>query len=303
MNSDLKIEKWPMPPEENASTATDYRNAFAKKIQTWNVQEIYQIYTRLNPPEVKGLIRTAERVISKKRIKGIGAELGAGTALFSSVLAQSREVERIYAVESVPEVVELLQPKIIRAVLKSKALQSKIIRVVGSFENMNLMDNSLDFVIEFASWHHSNHLGQSVLEAFRVLKSGGVVLGFDRFQPDSLTREEIDALLEQKYSRQWLEAHGYPLDQKITRGMNGEHEYRMEEWTEAFTSAGFEIVTIRSFVKSADPFSSIRDKILGLPAKRGVGRPWNEIKKWIKQALLRTPYSPCLTTCFLLRKP
>ncbi|MEM1177063.1 MAG: class I SAM-dependent methyltransferase [Acidobacteriota bacterium] len=294
--------EWPIPQGELDSPAVQNRNHFARRFQDRPIQEAIDVYTKMTLPQARQLIGAAERHFLGHPFAGRGIELGAGTALLSCALAERADVERIIALEYVPDVVKLIQPRVIEACLPP-ADRPKVTRALGSFDQIGLEDESLDFVIELGCLHHSNNLDETMRESYRVLKPGGFLLGFDRVQPDSMTDDEVDDLLDTVYGRPFLERFGYPLDQRLTRRQNGEHEYRRREWRAAFEAAGFGKILFGELSRRAEPPLSSLLRLVGFgeaPAKRG--SPRYELRLWLSQQLRRPATAPLRSSVFLLHK-
>lgn len=294
---------WHIPAELLESEAVENRNAFARHFENAPLELLLETYTKLDLGRARRLIAAGEKaVLPPGRLAGVGLELGAGTALLSTALALRPEIERIYAVEVVPEMVELIQKRVVESLLPPAA-QAKVCRTRGSFDHLELPDGSADFLLELASWHHSDDLAGSLAEAARVLKPGGVVLAFDRIQPDSLTDTGVEKLLDRVYERHFLERMGYPPGITLTRRMNGEHEYRKREWLAAFAAAGFELLAIAELERQAEPILSSLLRLAGLRRSRAkTGNPAYELRLWASQLRRRPPRSPIRTTAIGLRK-
>jgi ubiquinone/menaquinone biosynthesis C-methylase UbiE len=176
--------------------------------------------------------------------EGIGVELGAGCAAISVELALNNpKIEKIYAVEIVPEIVEIAQKNLIQI----HRLSNKIIPVVGSFDQIEVSDNSIDFAVEFDSFHHSFDLQKTISESYRVLKQGGRLLIIDRSHWNASKKRRIE-LEEQVYSEKFLVDRGWDKSKKITRSDNGEHEYLLSEYLSAIKNAGFREVNWNQFI-------------------------------------------------------
>ncbi len=296
------MQYWAIPGGVVNRRALDLRNGFARKLQGVSPEAAVHQYTHYSPRQLEKLLCTGER-LRGGRLAGKGVELGAGTAVLSAVLARREGIDHIYAVECSDQVVAALQPKVIRWVL-GEALVHKVTPVVGSFDHLELPDGSVDFVVEIESWHHSDDLEPSAREARRVLRPGGWVLGFDRFQPDEMSDAQVEELLNVVYGRDFLERNGYPTDLVLTRRQNGEHEYRRREWVAAFEKAGFRQIVVRPLERAADSLGNSLLRLGGLaPARKPkFGAPAQEIRRWVKQVLRRTPYSPKSFTAFALEK-
>ena len=63
----------------------------------------------------------------------------------------------------------------------------------------SISDNSLDYVLDFDSIHHSEDFELTFKEIGRVLKPKGVLLCFDRAQPNYTSNEQIQSMLDIEY--------------------------------------------------------------------------------------------------------
>jgi SAM-dependent methyltransferase len=293
---------WQVPAALLESDAVENRNAFARRFASSPLGQVLETYTKLDPKRARQLIEAGEKAVLPQQLRGVGLELGAGTALLSSVLARRPGIEKVYAVEVVPEMVATIQKRVVESLLPPEE-RAKVQRTRGSFDNLELPDGSADFILELASWHHSDDLKKSLAEAARVLKKGGLVLAFDRIQPDAMSDGEVDALLDRVYQQDFLEKMGYPPGIRLTRRMNGEHEYRRREWLEAFAAAGFEVLSMVELERQAEPPLSSLLRLAGLGKSRPkIGSPAYELRLWASQLKRRPPKAPMGTTAIGLRK-
>lgn len=182
--------------------------------------------------------------------KGTGLELGSGCAAISVELVKKfPNIERVYAVEIVPEIVEFAALPLI----EMHSLEEKVVPVVGSFDKLRLQDKSIDFIIEFDSLHHSFNIEETIRESGRVLKNGAQLLAIDRSHWNTSKRRRKE-LENQEYSLKFLSDRGMDVSKKLTRAENGEHEYLLKEYVDAFKSAGFKKV---DWILLLDPSLSI----------------------------------------------
>ena len=86
--------------------------------------------------------------------------------------------------------------------------------------------------------HHSFSLDTTIAESGRVLKSGGQLLAIDRSHWSASKRRRLE-LENQEYSIKFLQDRGLDEETRITRADNGEHEYLLSEYLDAFNNAGF----------------------------------------------------------------
>lgn len=241
----MQILNWPIDLELERETKEHYRYRFAYELKDKDPLEIIrQITFDDEGPEVTVAdIRKLIKYVVKNflpRLAGDGLEVGAGPSTFSSVMASFPKVNNVYALEVCPPIVELLTPKVARYILGQD--ENKVIGVIGDFNHLELQDQSLDFIIDFFSLHHSYDIGVTLKESARVLKKGGFVLCFDKARPDYYNSEDLRKLLDAEYPIKDRKLFGVSPDQKFTRRMNGEKEYRLKDWRAAFLGAGFKQV-------------------------------------------------------------
>ena len=118
------------------------------------------------------------------------------------------------------------------------SVEEKVKPIVGNFDRIKLEDKSIDFIIEFDSLHHSFNLDKTIRESARILKPGARLLAIDRSHW-STSRKRRDELENTIYSEEFLSARGLDKSTHLTRAENGEHEYLLSEYLDAFKKAGF----------------------------------------------------------------
>ncbi len=230
-------ERWPIPNDLLESPAVTNRNQLARKFAATLPDRILKQYIKMDAEGARRFYNRVLDVIGDVSFQGTGIELGAGVAAFSTVVAMRyRQVEKIYAVELVPDVVTMLQPVTIPAIDSERA--GVFQPVIGSFDCLSLDDASVDFCVEFASLHHSDDLIGTLREVARVLRPGGLLLAVDRAHNDGVTDAQRAFMLNVAYPAAWKAENGYD-DAPLTRRENGEHEILLKEWREAFAETGF----------------------------------------------------------------
>ena len=235
----MEVLKWNIPEELLLSPEVTNRDTLAEKYQTVSIDKILTDYHSLSMRELREFYTRMFGVLAVE-LKGVGVELGAGVAAFSSfAVTQYPKIEKIYAIELVPKVVDLLQPSVVTAICGTD--KHKVLSVNGSFDDISFPDHSIDFAMECDSFHHSHDLKRTLREVGRVLKPEGVLLIVDRVNTDRLSETQCQYMLGVEYSREWKESYGFDTKVAITRAMSGEHEYRYAEWKEALEYAGFTV--------------------------------------------------------------
>lgn len=238
--------QWPVPEALRASPAVTLRDHFALQLAARPAENIAERYVYMFPRQMAELVRLVERRYLPHPLRGRGIELGAGCGVLAAVAAAGPEVEAVIALEVCEQVTARLVPVLAAHVLGDDA--DKVIPVVGSFDDLRIPDSSLDFAIENDSLHHSDDLTVTIGECARVLKPGGYLLCFDRCHDNSVTDADVDRLLSKVYGPEFLVAHGYPPEMRLTRRDNGEHEYREFEWRRAGEHAGLVLDVVQPVV-------------------------------------------------------
>jgi SAM-dependent methyltransferase len=107
--------------------------------------------------------------------------------------------------------------------------------------------------------HHSFDLDKTIRESARILKPGAKLLAIDRSHW-STSRKRRDELQNVVYSEQFLSDRGLDKNTRLTRAENGEHEYLLSEYLDAFTKAGF---SKTDWILLLDPkFSVIKQSLI-----------------------------------------
>lgn len=253
---------WPIPSAFRSKEEVVNRNLFARKLAEDSVEDAVKKYVYLDFEQMRTMWHIAKE-ISNVNLTGVGMELGAGCGLLSSIVAEAENIETILAVEICEEITSSLLPRVSEAVLASDA--GKVVPVVGSFDDLQVHDSSIDFIVEIDSLHHSHDLNKTLQECGRVIKPGGYMICFDRCHPNHFSDQQVEEKLDRVYPTSFLEKNGYPIDKRLTRRQNGEHEYRLFEWQEAFEKAGFEIVKKQRVHKTIDYKLALKGLISLLP--------------------------------------
>ena len=254
-----KIEYWNFSDKEIRESAVRMRELSAlnyhkkvlsndKKFKDWVYSFRYDC------------LRLVEKLI-KKAYSGKIMEIGAGTGIYSCILSQYPRIEKIYTLDYSEVCIKELVPFIMSRFNLSESQKNKIYRVVGSFDNIKIADNSLDFIISMGSLHHSEDREKTLRELFRVLKKGGYLIACERASNNNLTNKQLNENLNIEYSDEHKKLMGYEKESKYTRRMNSEHEPLLAEWEYLTTKVGFKsnIFWFQKFSKKskAGPFGQI----------------------------------------------
>src|SRR5438270_3148832 len=146
-----RVVRWPLPPELEASPAVAYRNEYARRLAEKSVTDIIASYIYTTEAGMDELLALATRYLLDGPLAGRGIELGAGCGLLSSAVAKQGGVESILALEVCEEMASRVIPKVAAGILGEHS--HKVVPVVGSFDDLQLPDGSLDFAVEIDSLH------------------------------------------------------------------------------------------------------------------------------------------------------
>ena len=222
-------------------TSGDYKlnNLIAHKLSKRGYKKIITHYTDITPQNIKKILRKNKNYWSS--LKGIGIDVGGGVGCVSSVVAQKKDCKKIYCVEVVKNAVKKCQPIVKKGILKKKS--SKLISVIGDFDNIKLPNSSVDFCVAWESLHHSNNVIKTLKEIKRVTKDKGRILIVDRAHKNNTSNHEINRMLNIVYSKNFLKKNWLPSNKIFTRKQNGEHEYKFKDWRKFFKKANLDIIS------------------------------------------------------------
>ncbi len=239
----MKIEHWEMDPELKVELNNHYKTAYSLSISSLDPIEIARALTfdslieSLTPQDLDHVIETLNIKFLKGKIRGVGLEVGSGPGTFVATFANKESVEKIYGVEACEAIIRELMTKVVSYIAPENT--DKVIGAVGDFDNLSLGDNTVDFVFDFFSLHHSTNPEKTLKEIHRVLKPSGVLICIDKARANKLESEDLETLLDKEYSREAKKAMGISEDQYHTRRMNGENEYRLKDWFSYMDRVGF----------------------------------------------------------------
>lgn len=250
----MTIERWDIDPELKKEAEEHYKTKYSLTLASKDPLEIARLLTFDGLPKkitTEELVKFLERIdmlfLDGNGFRGVGLEIGSGPGTFVAAFANMQRVEKIYGVELCESIVETLMKKVASHIAGTNS--HKIIGAVGTFNALAIPDNSVDFVFDFFSLHHSPEPTITLRELHRVLKKGGVVLCVDKARADSLTKSDLEALLDREYSSETKINMGLSPDTRHTRRMNGEYEYRLQDWNRHFMNAGFPLLQHYSVAK------------------------------------------------------
>lgn len=174
--------------------------------------------------------------------KGKVLEVGAGTALISCQLSLFPETSEIYSLDYDEYTVANLMPLVQWAL---DADGTKIKRVVGSYNEMNIEADSFDAIIAVGSMHHSENIEATMRECFRVLKPGGKFIISDYGLTSDLSQQEYSVWMNLPKAEKdaALLEKGASIDGMRTNKTISEHARPVYIYQAAAFNAGFNLST------------------------------------------------------------
>lgn len=110
---------------------------------------------------------------AKRELGGVGIDLAAGNLWAAPYLFNLGRIDKLYCLEYSKHRLLKLGPKVLEHYNVPK---ENIILVLGSFYDLHLKDNSLDFVFLSQAFHHADKPDELLSEIHRVLKPNGIVI-------------------------------------------------------------------------------------------------------------------------------
>lgn len=220
--------------------------ATEKSFDATSLNETAQLQGSASYQVIYSLIKTIYKTNLMPEIKGVVVELGSGIGLLGITFISLDKGGDIFGVLAVEAGLPFVKKGIRMAASELLGENSnKIFPCYGTFDKLDIGDNTVDVVIQIEALHHAEELSSAINESFRILKRGGYLVSIDRSWPDSTKRSVLEDLLNHEYPKSWLEVKGFPSNEKFTRRDNGEHEYIDSDWLEVFTNSGFEMKSFK----------------------------------------------------------
>jgi SAM-dependent methyltransferase len=113
------------------------------------------------------------KVDFNRELEGVGIDLAAGNLWAAPYLFNLGKIDKLYCLEYSKHRLLKIGPKVLE---QYKVSKDKIFLVYGSFYDLHLKDNSLNFVFLSQAFHHADDPDRLLSEVYRVLKPRGVVI-------------------------------------------------------------------------------------------------------------------------------
>lgn len=245
------IKKWKYKKDINYNAEYNLNSSLAKKCsKNGTLDFLCDKYTDINKNDIISILSIIPD--AKNIFKGNGIDIGGGPGLVSATLINNyKNINKIILLEIVEEVLELCYP-IVKDKYLIKNKKNNLIPISGSFDEIQLNDNSLQFAIAWDAMHHSLNPIKTLKEINRVLSKKGFFIIIDRAHDNKTSDSEINRLLNIQYNEEFIRKNGLPTGTKLTRSQNGEHEYRFNNWESFFKHSKFEIKS-KTFIIERHP--------------------------------------------------
>lgn len=179
------------------------------------------------------------------KIAGEGIDLAAGTCWATALLSKIEAVERIYALDISKHRLLKTAPIVFN---HFAAKEEKIIRVVGDFLNIKLLDNSLDFCFMSSAFHHADDPNRLLVEIRRVLKPDGLVImmGEKPIFWFTLMKQFLKNIVKMIVPINYRGKPVYKLFPRFSElyapdPKDGEHYYYIYDYNKIFSKNGFRL--------------------------------------------------------------
>jgi SAM-dependent methyltransferase len=189
-------------------------------------------------------------------VSGRGIDLAAGTLWAAPILLDAGAVEQLYCLEYSKHRLLSIGPRVLEHYNVSP---ERVVLVYGSFYDLQLETESLDFAFLSQAFHHADRPASLLAELRRVLRPGGtaMIVGEHVLRARDyalyLARAGASITLPRSLQRRLL---GHELDVRVslrpsardvmpTDPVLGDHAYSSDEYRGLFTQAGFAVQPVR----------------------------------------------------------
>lgn len=230
---------WKIPQDNIKQSALDIRKSISLQYEKRLLTDDKYFKLAMHDYAIDAIIQ-AEKILSKK-LSGVILEVGAGNGIHTCYFANRPAVEKVFALDYSEESISELMSFVINKYPIPEKNKKKIFPVIGSFNNISLPDNSVDFVINVLSLHHSEDREKTFNEIYRVLKIGGFLISVDRASYNTLSNIDLNNKLDIEFSDDFKKQRGLKIEENYTRRMNSEHDPLLSEWEYLLCKAGFKV--------------------------------------------------------------
>lgn len=252
MSSTFEVRRWLDADEIRQIEYSEYWNdeGVEQSKEWWTLDGDF---TRMEAylTEQTTLARELEDLLGEAPSLGAGADLAAGT-LWAVPRLVAHGAETVYAVEYSEHRLLKLGPNLLS---HFGVPPGRVVLCLGSFYDLRLDDDSLDFVLLAQALHHADRPEQLLEEVRRVLKPGGTlyVLGEHLVGEASLRTRLRSAVMERLPDSVQTRVFGgkdpgppeFPVDPVV-----GDHYYRRRDYRRMLAAAGFSLDSGRVYPRT-----------------------------------------------------
>ena len=184
-DSKYHTENWLKDDQRANEDYYDYwNNEEEEKTKEWyildnNFEKMEQMLDR------EGQLRDLKQCVDVLRnrhhrtLKGTGIDLAAGNLWAVPHLFRLADIQKLYCLEYSEHRLLKIGPKVLE---HYQVPQDRIVLVLGSFYNLHLPDNSMDFALLSSAFHHADRPEQLLAQMRRVLKphAMAIIIGEER---------------------------------------------------------------------------------------------------------------------------
>ncbi len=257
------IEYWLTEQEINRLNYSTYWNdEECEKEKEWYILDgdflkMEQYLKRMGLPE--DLVKCAGVLKNRlgQELSGVGIDLAAGNLWSVSHLFKLGKINKLFCLEFSKHRLLKIGPSVLEHYGIPK---EKIILVLGSFYDLHIGDQSLDFIFLSQAFHHADDPNRLLLEIRRVLKPMGTVIiigehivnhiqAYSRYIAKFLISRTVHSSLQRKLFGKILSVKSFipkPEDLFPTDPILGDHFYTNMQYKRFFLKHGFKSINIRN---------------------------------------------------------
>lgn len=260
---EYKVESWLSDSEISEIAYSEYWNdEEQEKSKEWyvldgNFSKMEHYLKKSNM--VEDLIKAVD--VSKKHfiseLRGVGIDLAAGNLWAVPHLLNLGAIEKIYCLEYSKHRLFKIGPRVLEHYNVPKY---KVVLVLGSFYDLHLENNSLDFVLLSQAFHHANEPLRILAEIERTLKPSGIVIiigenivNLYKAYLRYFIKFFISMFMPVKFQKRLFKKTFQPKrlvpkskDLFLPDPVLGDHNYTNKQYYEMFSKFQFQIKNIKS---------------------------------------------------------
>lgn len=257
-----KVENWITDSEVQEVSYSDYwANETHERSKPWYVVDgdfgkMERYLDEIGLLEDLAQCVNVLKLIRGNPLKGVGIDLAAGNLWAAPHLLRNNAIDRLYCLEYSRH--RLLRHGT-RVLEHYHVDQDRIVLVYGSFYNLNLPTDSVDFVFLSQALHHADDPDALLVEIGRVLKGDGVVIiigehcnnvfsGYLRYFAKLTVAATIPESIQRRmFGKTFRASKLFPKVCELfpPNPVLGDHYYTIGEYRSLFSKYGFDFRRLR----------------------------------------------------------